>query len=78
MRTVETGRLCQIIQGEDIRRVDVGLLTSEKDATTLVAMKGREEQGLVVETLQELVETTEIKTTRASEVPGMFDDFEVM
>ena len=78
IRTVQTGKLVQVIQGEDIRRVDVGLLTSEKDATTLVAMKGREEQGLVVETLQELVETTEIRTTRASEVPGMFDDFEVM
>ncbi|RDX57314.1 hypothetical protein OH76DRAFT_1476727 [Lentinus brumalis] len=78
IRTVQTGKLVQVIEGADMRRVDVGLLTSDKDLTTLVAMKGREEQGLVVDTLQELVETTEIRTTRSSEVPGMFDDFEVM
>ncbi len=75
---MQTGKLVQVIEGADMRRVDVGLLTSDKDLTTLVAMKGREEQGLVVDTLQELVETTEIRTTRSSEVPGMFDDFEVM
>ena len=78
IRTVSTGKLVQVIEAAEIRRIDVGLLNPDKDATTLIAVKGREEQGLVVDTIQELVETTEIRTTRPHEVPGMFDDFEVM
>ena len=75
---MSTGKLVQVIEADEVRRVDVGLLSPDKDATTLVAVKGREEQGLVVDTLQELVETTEIKTTRPHEIPGLWDDFEVM
>lgn len=78
IRTVHTGKLVQVIEAAEIRRIDVGLLNPDKDATTLIAVKGREEHGLVVDTIQELVETTEIRTTRPNEVPGMFDDFEVM
>ncbi|KAI0749365.1 hypothetical protein C8Q80DRAFT_1100784 [Daedaleopsis nitida] len=78
IRTVRTGKLVQVVEGEGIRRVDTGLISSERDATTIVAVRGREEQGLTVDTLQEFVETTEIRTTRPHEVPGMWDDFEVM
>ncbi len=78
IRTIRTGKLVQVIESDDIRRVDVGLLSSDSDETTLITVKGREEQGLVVDTLQELVETTEIQTTRSHDAPGMWDDFDVM
>ena len=78
IRSIATGKLVQVIEGDGLRRVDTGLVSSERDATTLVAVRGREEQGLTVDTLQELVETTEIRTTRPHEVPGMWDDFEMM
>ncbi|EJF64968.1 hypothetical protein DICSQDRAFT_159921 [Dichomitus squalens LYAD-421 SS1] len=70
IRTVRTGKLMQVIEGEDIRRVDVGLLSDGRDATTLVAWKGREERGLVVDTLVELIETAPLQhsSSRASEV----------
>ena len=67
VRTVHTGKLVQVIEGEDIRRVDVGLLGEERDATTLVAWKGREERGLAVDTLLELIETAPLSNSRASD-----------
>ena len=78
IREASTGQLVQVIEGDGLRRVDTGLVSSERDASTLVAVRGREEQSLTVDTLQELVETTEIRTTRPHEVPGMWDDFEMM
>ena len=70
IRTVKSGKLVQVIEGEDIRRVDVGLLSNGRDATTLVAWKGREERGLAVDTLVELIETAPLQhsSSRASEV----------
>ncbi|KAI0359880.1 hypothetical protein OH77DRAFT_1419213 [Trametes cingulata] len=78
VRTVHTGKLVQVIEGSDIRRVDFGLLSPDKDSPTLVAMRGREERGLVVDRVVELVETSELRTPRASEVPGAWDEFDIL
>ena len=67
-----------VVVADGVRRVDAGAVSPERDAATLVAVRGREEQGLVVDTLEELVETTEIRTTRPHEVPGLWDGFEVV
>ncbi|KAI0367745.1 hypothetical protein BV20DRAFT_1045369 [Pilatotrama ljubarskyi] len=78
VRTVHTGKLVQVIEGSDIRRIDVGLLSPDKDRTTLIAMRGREEQGLVADRVVELVETSELRTPRVSEVPGAWDEFDIL
>ncbi|KAI8980170.1 hypothetical protein BD414DRAFT_493849 [Trametes punicea] len=78
IRTVHTGKLVQVIEGVDIRRIDGGLLSPDKDSTTLVAMKGKEEHGLVADKVVELVETAELRTPRVSEVPGAWDEFDVL
>ena len=69
VRTVCAGKLVQVIEGTDIRQVDVGLLSNERDATTLVAWKGREERAAIVDTIVELVETMPLQhsTSRASQ-----------
>ncbi|KAI1797140.1 hypothetical protein LXA43DRAFT_982888 [Ganoderma leucocontextum] len=70
VRTVRTGKLMQVIEGTDIRQIDVGLLGDERDATTLIAWRGREERASVVDILVELVETTPLQhsSSRASQV----------
>ncbi|KAI9060664.1 hypothetical protein FKP32DRAFT_1613628 [Trametes sanguinea] len=78
VRTVHTGKLVQVIEGADIRRIDAGLLTPDKDTTTLIAMKGAEDHGLVTDKVVELVETSELRTPRVSEVPGAWDEFDVL
>ncbi|CDO75557.1 hypothetical protein BN946_scf184883.g19 [Trametes cinnabarina] len=78
VRTVHTGKLVQVIEGADIRRIDAGLLSPDKDSTTLVAMKGKEDRGLVADKVLELVETSELRTPRVSEVPGAWDEFDVL
>ena len=87
IRTVRTGKLVQVIEGAGMRRVDVGLLGEESrreqeamktTPTTMYVTNGREADGLVGDTIVELIETAELQTTRATEVPGMWDEFEMM
>ncbi|KAH9945453.1 uncharacterized protein BXZ73DRAFT_86925 [Epithele typhae] len=78
VRTVRTGKLVQTIAAEDVRRVDVGLLSADREPTTIVAMRGQEEQGLVVDDICELVETADLKATGAAQPPEMWDDFDTM
>ena len=80
VRTVHTGKLVQVVEGAGIRRVDIGLLGSDKDPANapIYATSGPEAQGLIVDTILELVETTEIRPSKAAEVPGMWDEFEFM
>ncbi|OJT11476.1 Rho1 guanine nucleotide exchange factor 1 [Trametes pubescens] len=81
VRTVHTGKLVQVLEGADMRRIDVGLLSPDKDSaqgTTLIAMRGREEQGLVADRILELVETSELRTPRVSDVPGQWEDFDIL
>ena len=79
MRAVRSGKLVQVLEGADIRRVDIGVLGAESDPATaaMYATRGEEDQGLIVDTIRELIETTELKTTRAADVPGMWDEFDV-
>ncbi|KAL7279187.1 hypothetical protein ACG7TL_007027 [Trametes sanguinea] len=78
VRTVHTGKLVQVIEGADIRRIDAGVLSPDKDSTTLIAMRGAEDHGLVTDKVVELVETSELRTPRVSEVPGAWDEFDVL
>ncbi|KAH9903012.1 hypothetical protein C8Q73DRAFT_798049 [Cubamyces lactineus] len=80
VRTVNTGKLVQVVEGADMRRIDVGLLSPDKDNTgsTLIAMKGKEDKGLVSDRIVELVETAELHTPRVSDVPGAWDEFDVL
>ncbi|KAI0649128.1 hypothetical protein C8Q79DRAFT_904017 [Trametes meyenii] len=78
VRTVHTGKLVQVVEGADMRRVDVGLLNADMDNATLFAMRGQEERGLVQDMVLELVETAELRTPRASEVPGAWDEFDIL
>lgn len=78
VRTVQTGKLVQVIEAEDVRLAYRGLLPA--DTTVLVACRGREERGVVVDKIVELVETSEITTPRASAasaVPGMWDEWDM-
>ncbi|KAI0833461.1 hypothetical protein BC628DRAFT_1308074 [Trametes gibbosa] len=80
-RTVHTGKLVQVLEGTDMRRIDVGLLSPDKDSaqvTTLIAMRGMEDQGLVADRILELVETSELRTPRVSDVPGAWDEFDML
>ena len=78
VRTVQTGKLVQVIEAGEVRLAYRGLLPA--DATMLVACSGRVERGVVTERIVELVETSEITTPRASAVsavPGMWDDWDM-
>ncbi|KAL6307423.1 hypothetical protein BKA93DRAFT_815806 [Sparassis latifolia] len=70
VRTVDKGKLVQVIEGEDVRLVHTGLLPEDK--TTLFAMKGRDHRGAVVDKLVELVETSPLISERPLE---NWDDF---
>lgn len=79
IREVRSGKLVQVIEGEGMRRVDVGLLGPDRDAPTLFAVSGEQDKdGLVVDAIKELVETADLTAARAAEVPGMWDEFELM
>ncbi|KAI0661715.1 hypothetical protein C8Q70DRAFT_673507 [Cubamyces menziesii] len=80
VRTVNTGKLVQVVEGADMRRIDIGLLSPDKDNTgsTLIAMKGKEDKGLVSDRIVELVETAELRTPRVSDVPGAWDEFDIL
>ncbi|KAI0635913.1 hypothetical protein C8Q77DRAFT_1100369 [Trametes polyzona] len=81
VRTLHTGKLVQVLEGTDMRRIDIGLLSPDKDSaagTTLIAMRGREDQGLVADRILELVETAELRTPRVSDVPGAWDEFDIL
>ncbi|KAI0775224.1 hypothetical protein BD413DRAFT_534078 [Trametes elegans] len=78
VRTVHTGKLVQVISGSDVRRIDVGQLSPDKDSSTLVAWKGKGQAVLIPDVVVELIETAELRTPRVSEVPGAWDEFDIL
>lgn len=74
VRTVRTGKLVQVIEGADVRLVYAGLAPA--DTTTLIAMKGLEDGGAVVDKLMELVETAELNAPNTASLPGIWDEFD--
>ncbi|TFY60446.1 hypothetical protein EVJ58_g5139 [Rhodofomes roseus] len=77
VRTVQTGKLVQVVDFPDVRLAYQGLLPT--DRTVLVACRGRSERGVVIDKIVELVETSEITTPRASAVsiPGLWDEWDM-
>lgn len=75
VRTVQTGKLVQVIEAVDVRLAYQGLLPA--DQTVLVACRGRVERGIATDKIVELVETSEITTPRASAVPGLWDEWDM-
>lgn len=69
VRTVGTGRLVQVIEGEDIR------LIHASDRMILVAMKGPQNTDKLVE----LIETTELTSLERlnSQAPGLWDEWDM-
>ena len=73
VRALQSGRLVQVLEGADVRLVARGAL--QPDQPVLVAMRGRDEGGAVVDTLVELVETSELRPRRRSKtVQGLLWD----
>ncbi|CCM01400.1 uncharacterized protein FIBRA_03451 [Fibroporia radiculosa] len=73
VRAVDTGRLVQVIEGEDVRLVSRGLLPT--DSTTLAVMKAHEERNAAADKIVELVETAELTTPRVANVPALWEDW---
>jgi len=76
IRTVETGRLVQVIEAADIRLLYRGLLPADK--SVLVGMRGKQERDGVVDKLTELVETAELLTPRTAAMPALWDEWDTM
>ncbi|OCH94369.1 hypothetical protein OBBRIDRAFT_141319 [Obba rivulosa] len=76
IRTVETGKLVQVIEAADVRLLYRGLLPSEK--TVLVGMKGKQDRGGIVDKLAELLETAELLTPRTASMPVLWDEWDTM
>lgn len=74
MRTVQTGRLVQVVDAADVRLAYQGILPT--DPTVLVACRGRAERGIITEKILELVETSEITTPRAP-TSAMWDEWDM-
>ncbi|KZT73684.1 hypothetical protein DAEQUDRAFT_808316 [Daedalea quercina L-15889] len=77
VRTVQTGKLVQVIEATDIRMAYQGLLPT--DPTVLVVARGWSERGIVTDKVIELVETSEITTPRApsSAIPALWDEWDM-
>ncbi|KAH9917832.1 CNH domain-containing protein [Fomitopsis serialis] len=77
VRTVQTGKLVQVIETPDVRLAYQGMLPT--DPTVLVACRGRSERGVVTDKIVELVETSEITTPRATSAvtPGVWDEWDM-
>ncbi|KAI0040258.1 hypothetical protein FA95DRAFT_1611936 [Auriscalpium vulgare] len=76
VRNVNSGRLVQVIEGQDMRLLHSGL--SEKDMV-VIGRKGRlEDKTGLSEALVELVQTSEISTPApASAVEGLWDEWDM-
>lgn len=75
VRKLQTGKLVQVIEDEDIRYVYQGLLATENPI--LVAMKGREEQAFVNDRIIELIETAEITTPKTASISAVWDEWDM-
>lgn len=76
VRTVQTGKLVQVVEAVDMRLTFQGVLPA--DETVLVACRGRVDRGVATDRIVELVETSEITTPRAtSAVPGLWDEWDM-
>lgn len=74
IRSVTTGKLVQVIEGQEIR------LVHASDRSILVAMRGGEEKGSTGsdDKLVELVETTDLTAQQQpSNVPGLWDEWDM-
>ncbi|KZT00783.1 uncharacterized protein LAESUDRAFT_687612 [Laetiporus sulphureus 93-53] len=73
IRTIQTGKLVQVIEEADIRLAYEGLLSGDK--SVLVAWKGREDRGVIVDNVVELVETAPLVTSPTGQVEGAWDEW---
>ncbi|EMD33527.1 hypothetical protein CERSUDRAFT_87363 [Gelatoporia subvermispora B] len=76
IRTVQTGKLVQVIEAADVRLLYRGLLPSDK--TVLIGMKGKQDRDGVVDKIAELLETAELLTPRAASMPLLWDEWDTM
>ena len=72
IRAIRTGRLVQVIEGQDIR------LVHSSERSVLVAMRGGSAEGGAIDKLVELVETADLTVpTPYTAVPGLWDEWDM-